>query len=143
MRSHGRHLVGDRGDMSPHFWQWGGGTEYLMSPPPPPPTLFGIENNHIFQYLFAFYGNFYWTFPDHVFTLYLYSDILSMYSIQRMRGNRNQSHKDLNFSKTFKLYRWLNIVASRLRRLQLVALNILYPTCPLNLFLANDAHGLT
>ena len=34
----------------------------------------------------------------HVLTFYLHSNILSMYSIHRMRGNRNQSHNYLNFS---------------------------------------------
>ena len=59
----------------------------------------GWNKNHVFQYLFAFYGHFYWTYPDHVLTLYPYSDILSIYSIYRIRGNRNQSHNDLHFSK--------------------------------------------
>ena len=45
----GRHLVGDRGTC-PHFFS-------------------GLNKNHIFQYLFAFYGHFYWTYPDHMFSL--------------------------------------------------------------------------
>ena len=43
----------------------GGETEYLM----PSPPFFGMEINHVFQYLFAFYGHFYWTYPDHMFSL--------------------------------------------------------------------------
>ena len=44
----------------------GGGGDKI---PDVPPTLFGIEKKHIFQYLFAFYGHFYWTYPDHMFSL--------------------------------------------------------------------------
>ena len=105
------HFFPGRLNLVPHFigmgviW-WGTGDRIYDAPPPPPHThtLFGIEKNNIFQYLFAFYGNFYWTYPDHIhiLTLYLHSDILSMYSIQRMSGNRNQSHNDLHFSKIFR-----------------------------------------
>ena len=63
------------------------GAEYLISPHP---ALFGMGNNHVFQYLFALYDIFYWTYPDHIFSLFL-----SMYSIHRMRGNRIQSNNDL------------------------------------------------
>ena len=64
------------------------GTEYLMSP-----HFSGWKKKyHVFQYLFVFNGHFYWTYPDDMFSLSTYIQIiLSMYSIQRMRGNRNQS----------------------------------------------------
>ena len=41
-------------------------------PPPPPPThthLLGLNKNHIIQYLFAFYGNLRWTYPEHMISL--------------------------------------------------------------------------
>ena len=77
---HGRHLVGDMGDMSPHFWQWG----HRIGLSDVPHPLFGMAINHVFQYLSAF-------------SLYPYSDILSMYSIYRIRRNRNQSLNDIHF----------------------------------------------
>ena len=82
---------GGGGTCTPHVWQLGGGggggAEYLMSSPP----RFRMEINHVFQYLFPFYGHFYCTYPDHMFSLSNpYSDILSMYSVYMMRGNRYQ-----------------------------------------------------
>ena len=122
----------------PHFCQWGDRISY--APPPPPPTHthtpFGIEKNHIFPYLFAFYGHFYWTYPDHVLTLYLYSDILSMYSIQMMRGNRNKSHNDVHFSKQIRPPLPPNFAVSRNTYFYIT--NVSPP--PL-VFLENYAHG--
>ena len=83
------------------------GTAYLMSPPPPPSHILGWKKITYFNicvllsFLLDLSGL-------HVLTLYLYSDILSMNCIQRMRGNRNQSHNDLPI---FFLKRGLQFVA--------------------------------
>ena len=56
----GQRGKGDRREMSPpHILAVGRGLEYLMSSP-----RFGIKQNHVFQYLFVFYGN----YPDHLFS---------------------------------------------------------------------------
>ena len=56
-----------------------------------PTHFWGWKKTNIFQYLFVFYGHFYWTYPDHMFSLSTHIQIiLSMYSIHRMRGNGNQ-----------------------------------------------------
>ena len=93
------------GNMSPHFWQWEG-PEYLM---PPPPFVDGTKIMYFNIYLrftVIFTGprlcvkiqlavSIYFDILDR----FRYSDILSIYSIYRIRGNRNQSHNDLHFSK--------------------------------------------
>ena len=64
---HGRHLVGDMGSHAPFpLPTFGSGvTEYLMSTP----HFLGLNFVYIFQYLCLFYGHFYWTCPDHMFSL--------------------------------------------------------------------------
>ena len=72
------------------------GTEGTCPPPPPthahtqrgqniwcPPPLLGIKTNHIFQYLFAFYSHFYWTYPDHMFSLSTYIQIFWACTVYR------------------------------------------------------------
>ena len=87
-------------------------------PPPPPPTNVWQWGDRISDVLPHFLGwktfthfNIYSPFTViftcshslpiflHVLTLYPYSDILSVYSIHRVRGNINQSHNDLQFYK--------------------------------------------
>ena len=59
---------GQGGICHTHFWQLGGRIS-------DPPTLLEIEKNHIFQYLFAFCGHFYWIYPNHMFSLSTYIQI--------------------------------------------------------------------
>ena len=62
---YGRNLVGDRMDMSPPTFCSEG--DRISDAPPPPPL--GMKRNHVFQYFFAFYSHFYWTYPDNMFSL--------------------------------------------------------------------------
>ena len=96
------------------------------------PSLFGMEKT-ITQY------NIYLRFTVILFSLYPYSDNLSMYSIYRMRENRNQSHNDLHFSNFFlggmpppplPHTHTHYSVASCLRHLQLIAPNIFITQLP-------------
>ena len=89
-----------------------------------PPTIWDWKKSHISICICILRSFLLDLSGPHVFTLYLYSDILSMYSIQRMRRTRNQSHNDLHFSKTFRPPPPFPSVALRLHCLQLVALNI-------------------
>ena len=75
----------------------GWGREYLM---PPPHHVLGWKNKISY---FNIYLRFTVIFTGLIRTTCSHSlpifNILSMYSIRRMRGNRNQSHNELHFSK--------------------------------------------
>ena len=98
---HGLHLEGDRGicPPPPNFYSEGD----RISDAPPPPTLPPPPHTHTFlgwkkitYFNICILQSFLLDLSrPHVLTLYLHSDILSMYSIHRMRGNGNQSHKNL------------------------------------------------
>ena len=63
---------GGHGRYVPHFWQWGvGGTRLSEVPPPTHTHVLGWKKNKVglFQYLFVFYGHFYCTYPDYMFSL--------------------------------------------------------------------------
>ena len=64
---------GGQGEHVPPLLAVRDGDRIYDVPPPPPPTLLVMEKTHL----------------DYMFALYPYFDILSMYSIYRMRGNRN------------------------------------------------------
>ena len=82
---YGRHLVGTG--------EGGGGGGDIISDVPY--HFLGMAKKSSIS-IFPFYCHFYWTYPDHIFSLSNpYSDILSMYSIHRMSGNRQHSYNDL------------------------------------------------
>ena len=133
-----------------HFWQWG--WQNIWCPPPPPHTH--TNKSHISIFIFVLRSFLLDLSGPHILTLYPYSDILSMYSIYRMRGNRNQSLDDIHLSKNYPRTSPTPSVTLRLRRSQLVTPNIFItkfpaptphppPTPPpsSNFFLANAAHA--
>ena len=131
---------GTGGHVPPLLAVWGGGDRISDVPP-----LCGIEKKpqHISIFICILRSFLLDLSGPHALNLYLYSDILS---IQRMRGNRNQSHNDLHFSIKKIRPHPLPSRVSCLRRSQLVALNnfislLSPPPPPPHLSLANDVHG--
>ena len=120
-----------------------GGTEYLMSPHTH--TRFGIEKNHIFQYLrfTVIFTGLIRTTCSHSLPIFRYSEHVQYTEDESIQKSEPQRPSFFNPKKKRPHPKPHNL-SSRLRRSQLVALNIfisqLPPPRPIFL-LANNAHG--